>query len=740
MINNCTHKTKPIMKHFFIAMLLLGCSLSVTAQTRVIHPELRHQSAFAIFIDKPSFENTFDAVMAYKLMLEEDGLSAYILADNWTDPTHVQTELRKLHAQDPSLEGVVFIGDIPVAMIRQAQHMTTAFKMNEITFPRQQSSVASDRFYDDFDLEFEYVGQDEEKPLWHYYNLLPTSAQTLSSDIYSGRIMPLRNGTDPFQQINDYLYKVVADRKQQNQLDHLFSFFGSGYNSECMIAWASEKIALHQQFPYLGIPGHSLKFMSFNMGEEVKTHAMNELQREELDVALMHKHGSIDIQYLSKAMPLSNSRDMVNAIQNSIHYFRNTELTEEGLSQRLQWTGIPRSWYEQIELPEDFVPDNKGREAYELQVDEILEMTPGARFVMFDACYNGSFHHDENVAGAYIFNQGNTIATIGNTVNVLQDNWPNQFIGLLAEGVRLGHLRQHIQTLENHIVGDPTFRFSPRGTTDLNAFIVRNKNNPMAWEPFLSSGNADLVTFALTMMSKANPAGFSDLLFDMYSNSPLYTVRMECLNLLRNYNDHNYHKALKMAVSDSYELIRRLGGAWMEDVGHPDFVPYLVSMAINDPVYIRASGYVARKALNIYPREWVIPELNRQLDDAENMFGREELRNKLTRELNGNWAYSDEQYLALFDDDIDKEKKNNAIRSLRNNNYYHHLADYIDFARNKQKEESFRILMIEALGWFTHAYNKDVIINACREIAADKENPDSVRMEAEKTVRRLLEA
>lgn len=38
------------------------------------------------------------------------------------------------------------IGDVPVALVRNAQHMTTAFKMNEKAFPWDQSSVPTDRF------------------------------------------------------------------------------------------------------------------------------------------------------------------------------------------------------------------------------------------------------------------------------------------------------------------------------------------------------------------------------------------------------------------------------------------------------------------------------------------------------------------------------------------------------------------------------------------------------------------
>lgn len=728
------------MKKIFLATVIWLCALPVLAESHLITPVNQHESAFAIVIDRQSFEQANEAVLAYRDMLETDQLSTYILVGEWERPTPLRLEIKALHETDPRLEGVVFVGDIPVAMVRQAQHMTTAFKMDEEAFPRQRSSVASDRFYDDFDLEFEYIGPDEDHRLWHYYRLLPTSAQALHSDIYSGRILPLQNGTDPYQQISDYLFKVVEDRRQQNQVGHLFSYLGHVYNSECMIAWASEKIALYEQFPYLNSPGHSLKYMSFNMLNGIKTHVINELQRPELDIALMHKHGSIGVQHLSTTLPTADTRVMVRRLQESIHSLRQAEISDELRERRIAWLGIPESWVEHTVLPEDFEPQTSTREDNELYVHEVLEMVPGPRFIMLDACYNGSFHHPENIAGAYIFNDGNTIATTGNTVNVLQDNWPNQFIGLLGEGVRLGHIRRPVQTLENHIVGDPTFRFAPRAVQDLNLFIARNQTRTEAWKGLLSSDNPDLVAFSLRMMSQNEPEDFSHILFDIFGHSPYSTVRMEALHLLRNINDELYHEALKVAVTDSYELVRRLGASWMEDVGLPEFIPYLLDFLIHDPYYIRASSYVVPRTLGIFPKEMVKEALEERLAAVENLFGKEEAREAILNALQRYWNMADGRHEIMFNAEAELEDRKNAIRFLRNNNYYHYTDQYLAFAGDSREEEILRVMMIEALGWFTHAYNKEEIIQACRDIYQDESHPISVRMEALKTARRLIEA
>ena len=52
--------------------------------------------------------------------------------------------------------------------------------------------------------------------------------------------------------------------------------------------------------------------------------------------------------------------------------------------------------------------------------------------------------------------------TQGNSVNALQDKWPDRYIGLLDCGVRIGQWGRHVHYLETHLIGDPTYRFINR--------------------------------------------------------------------------------------------------------------------------------------------------------------------------------------------------------------------------------------------------------------------------------------
>ena len=74
------------------------------------------------------------------------------------------------------------------------QHMTSAFKMDEKNNDWRDSSVPSDRFYDDFDLQFDFLKQDSVANNFFYYKLAIKSPQQIRCDIYSARVNAVDNG------------------------------------------------------------------------------------------------------------------------------------------------------------------------------------------------------------------------------------------------------------------------------------------------------------------------------------------------------------------------------------------------------------------------------------------------------------------------------------------------------------------------------------------------------------------
>lgn len=125
------------MKRYLLAIVLL-LPFILQAKVAVEKPRSKQPTAFAIVVDQATYDKTAPQIHAYRDVLEADGLSTYILRDNWQTPEQVREQLialmRKTAKRSP-LEGVVFVGDIPIAMVRNAQHLTTAFKMDEDNFP-----------------------------------------------------------------------------------------------------------------------------------------------------------------------------------------------------------------------------------------------------------------------------------------------------------------------------------------------------------------------------------------------------------------------------------------------------------------------------------------------------------------------------------------------------------------------------------------------------------------------------
>ncbi len=111
------------------------------------HLREKNEPSFAVIVDQEVMDNCKSALEKYAASVEADGLKTHIIVDRWNIPDSIRTVLYTLYKTD-GLEGAVFIGNIPVPMIRDGQHLTTAFKMNQQR-PWEYSSVPSDRFYDD---------------------------------------------------------------------------------------------------------------------------------------------------------------------------------------------------------------------------------------------------------------------------------------------------------------------------------------------------------------------------------------------------------------------------------------------------------------------------------------------------------------------------------------------------------------------------------------------------------------
>ena len=79
------------MKRYLLAIVLL-LPFILQAKVAVEKPRSKQPTAFAIVVDQATYDKTAPQIHAYRDVLEADGLSTYILRDNWQTPEQVRAQ------------------------------------------------------------------------------------------------------------------------------------------------------------------------------------------------------------------------------------------------------------------------------------------------------------------------------------------------------------------------------------------------------------------------------------------------------------------------------------------------------------------------------------------------------------------------------------------------------------------------------------------------------------------------
>ena len=725
------------MKKYILLAIATLCLHILQAQT-VILPSIKTKTTFAIVVDHKSYDEVKSEIDAYRSSIENEGLGTYLLIDNWKRPESIREQLIKLHKNEKApLEGCVFIGDIPIPMIRDAHHLSSAFKMS----PKanwQKSSIPSDRYYDDFGLTFDYIKQDSLKPDYHYMTLRADSKQYISPDIYSARIRPLHlKDQNPYQMLRDYLKKTVAEKDKQNTLDQLTMARGHGYNSEDPLAWSGEQMALREQLPQIFKPGNTVKFYDFDMRYPMKPLYLNEIQREGLDIMLFHHHGGPTMQYING---YENGSSINLSIENAKIFLRSKVPSyakkhgrEAAIKEYAKQYGVPESWCAEAFDEEKIKSDSIVNRNMDIYTEDIRLMAPNARFVLFDACFNGSFHLDDNIVGSYIFNRGKTIVTMGCTVNTIQDKWPDEFLGLLATGMRIGQFTRFTCFLENHLIGDPTFHFINNSELDIdiNQALVLQEGNVAFWKKQLNSPMADMQAMALRQLSMANYSGLVDLLKKSYYESNYFVVRLEALRLLTLNHPTEVADVLQTAMNDSYELIRRYAVEYVEKNSNPKLLPawiesYLLRGHENRHRFRIFSG------IDTFDHDTALNELQKQA--AKWSFYDSSYMNELSEYLPRQKKGLERDFTLIGNPESTTKQIQSEISRFRNKPITKAIEALLNIVKNENLEEELRVSAAETLGWYNLHYDKATII---KKLNAFQTSNPKLMNEVTKTIHRL---
>lgn len=699
------------------------------------------RGGFAIVIDPKSYAEARAEVEAYAAAVREtDGLTPHILVDRWGVPDSIRAALRRMHDDSrTALEGCVLVGDIPVAMIRDAQHLTSAFKMNQ-KMDRRRSSVPSDRFYDDFGLQFTPLGRDEGEP-YFYYSLAAEGEQRLEPDLYSGRIRPTDvGGTSRYEKLRRYLRKLVAEKRARPQLRRIFFFSGHGYISESRPARMDEKAGLYEHFPMLRGQREAIGYMDHSDVNPVKEHLMNELMRDDLDFALLHHHGQDDTQYLNEiAMPRMprQAREWIKAycrarLQAARERGRNADSLRTVLEGQYD---LPASWLEGWDAPALLRADSLRDAALDLHLEDFAGygFAPNCRVVMIDACFCGSFHLDDCIANEYIFSPGRTVVCIANSVNVLQDKWSDRLVGLMAMGGCVGDVVRYSTYLESHVVGDPTFRFADEQGRRLDELIRRDR--VADWKKLLRAPEADLQVLAIEHLHRHGAIG-SDELLDIFRTSTSALVRMQALQTLSQINDANFIEAIRLGVDDSYELVQRHALRLLGCTGDTSLVPALIGVCIRNNTSERCN-FNARTALSYYTADVLLPEFARQFDSPTVKYvHKDTVRAVIEKSIRHNAGKWTEDMDLITAPDTPQKQRLSAIRTLRNNCVHACVPRLVAYLRSCP-DAATQVALLEALGWHRLSTGAPLVRRAALDMSRDTGLAPEVRHEALKTYNRL---
>ena len=746
-------------KTLFLAIATVASALSISLPAEAGKPG---RASVAVVIDQDCYSQTKDAVNEYVDAMELDGKTGILLIDEWGVPDSIRVRLETLH-REKALEGAVLIGDIPVPMIRDAQHLSSAFKMDQKR-DWKESSIPSDRYYDDFHLQFNFLSRDKDRKDFFYYSLAPESPQQIRSDIYTARIKPAQ-GQDKYKAIADFLRKAVRTKKVAIEAagakasvssntaatattdqaagrgtnglalaepDRVMFFAGHGYNSESMVSRMNEYKALHEQIPSVNKPGGKVDFINFDFDKSVKTRLLSALGDEDLDVALLHHHGYNDMQLLNGS-PYESTPDgwlalARNYFREKMRSSRNPEATRKDFIKRF---GIPGEWLDEASDPELIIKDSLYDRSMDIYTDDIDRYDIKARFVLFDACFNGAFTEADYVVPHYLFSEANnTVAALAHSVNTLQDVWTDELVGLFDEGVCAGNIFKHVWSLENHLFGDPTFHFG--AVSDLDRKVSMKEEKAGIWRKLLKSESTpcDVKCLAVRVLTRNGNITGEELL-DLQRNSGSGIVRLAAFNGNVELAGNCLTEAISLGLDDSYELLQRLSARYAGYNQSPELDGQIVRLYVDPLTPTRVMFQLKAPLVDIETGK--ATELVRKYGHWKGDEGLDSLIDYL--EVCGKSLSED-----LANLESDSPNARNArlfIRSQRNQC----RADILDALQTffaKTEDPATKLQIAEVLGWYRYSYAREKALGICRSLHSAESDP-VIRDEFRRSISRLEE-
>jgi hypothetical protein len=223
-------------------------------------------------------------------------------------------------------------------------------------------------------------------------------------------------------------------------------------------------------------------------------------------------------------------------------------------------------------------------------------------------------------------------------------------------------------------------------------------------------------------------------LLDILETDADPVVRLEAFTLLKKRCSPLLTQAIIVAMSDSYELTRRLALLTAGKSGDPALLPF-ITRAFFDPALTVRERFQLQYAIEQFPYDTIAGRF------AE------------ARKASPDWP-TEERYEAFWKtvrrsadsrkEDVDRLNNPTAKRSRylvstqRNMCQTEYLADYFRFLRDGD-DPTLRLQLAETFGWYLYSYRHDEILAFCKQQFTIEQDA-AVKDELEKTINRLSTA
>lgn len=662
-------------------------------------PSISGTTSFAIFVDSTTFVNVSKTLLKYRKSIENDGLPAYLIVANWERPEQVRDIIQDLYSQKSlKLEGFVLVGAIPIVMLQDAQYLTSAFRIHEESRPSDETSVPTDRYYDDLDLVCEPVQRDSANPLLFFYRLKPESPVKLQRELYSARIPLIPDSPHQYKILNQYFKKVSRVKSApHDRLDHILTVTGFNYISDAHTAVLDDAITLREIFNLQHATNSRLETIFHQTHPRPKQRMLHTLELPEKDLFILHSHGNEDSQFIQ------NNGD-------------NSLVADENVSSQTARVGM----------------DSKEST---VSMEEVSRLKISPEVVLLDVCYNGAFHKSRFMAAAYLFSRGDVVTVMGNSVNVRQDIALIENLGALGAGARIGQWHQVENYLESHLFGDPTFRFAPilKSKTKTVPPFERFPTAPDDLSDiFKKSKNPYLRASALSAMYRYETDDFNKYLAQAFKD-PANVVRLRAWILFASQRSDEFLKRVPQGLKDNYELIRRYATIWMGEIGSTNYIQYLARAAINDPSErVVFNALIALKLIGSKEARTALKWILSELDNYDGGKFIQQVRANLFTV--SQWLPNEVIPPLTIGSTEEKLKHIHLFRANR-----HRIAlPILLFLFESDKSDAVRIAAAEALGWYTFYEKRNIILDAFSKTLADTSLNPGLRKATNLAQRRLV--